>query len=58
MSKTKKLPARSQVKPDDSWDLASLYPDDEAWEAAFGKWERQIAKYDQQRKADADKHKA
>ncbi len=45
MSKTKKLPARSQVKPDDSWDLSSLYPDDEAWEAAFGRWERQIAKY-------------
>jgi oligoendopeptidase F len=45
MTKTKKLPARSQVKADDSWDLSSLYPDDEAWEKAFGKWEGQIAKY-------------
>jgi oligoendopeptidase F len=45
MSKTKKLPARKQVKPDDSWDLASLYSSDEAWETAFGKWERQIGKY-------------
>jgi oligoendopeptidase F len=45
MSKTKKLPARSQVKADDSWDLSSLFPNDEAWETAFGKWERQISKY-------------
>lgn len=45
MSKTKKLPARSQVKPQDTWDLASLFTSDEAWEAAFVKWERQIAKY-------------
>lgn len=45
MSKTKKLPTRSQVKADDAWDLSSLYPNDEAWEEAFGKWERQIAKY-------------
>jgi len=45
MSKTKKLPARKKVKPDDSWDLASLYSSDEAWETAFGKWERQIGKY-------------
>jgi oligoendopeptidase F len=45
MSKTKKLPTRCQVKADDSWDLASLYPTDEAWETAFGKWELQIGKY-------------
>ena len=45
MSKTKKLPTRSQVKADDTWDLSSLYPNDEAWETAFGKWEKQIAKY-------------
>ncbi len=45
MSKTKKIPTRKQVKSEDSWDLASLYPDDEAWETAFGKWERQIGKY-------------
>jgi oligoendopeptidase F len=45
MTKTKKLPTRSQVKEADAWDLASLYPDDEAWEMAFGKWEREIARY-------------
>jgi oligoendopeptidase F len=45
MSKTKKLPARAQVKSDDTWDLSSLYSGDEAWEEAFGKWERQVAKY-------------
>ena len=45
MTKTKKLPARSQVKPADTWDLSSLFPNDEAWETAFGKWEQQIAKY-------------
>jgi len=46
MSKTKKLPARRDVKPADTWDLASLYPNDKAWEAAFTKWEKQVAKYE------------
>ncbi|MGD9633816.1 MAG: oligoendopeptidase F [Pirellulales bacterium] len=45
MSKTKKLPTRTQVKQDDTWDLSSLFADDAAWEEAFGKWERQIGKY-------------
>jgi len=45
MSKIKKLPTRSQVKQDDTWDLSSLYSSDEAWEEAFGKWERQVGKY-------------
>ena len=26
------------VNPADCWDLASLYPDDSAWEAAFAQW--------------------
>ena len=42
MSKTKKLPARSQVKPADTWDLASLFTTDDEWEKAFAKWEKQI----------------
>ena len=45
MTKTKKLPTRKQVKDADTWDLASLYPNDEAWEAAFTKWEKQIPRY-------------
>ncbi len=45
MKKVKKLPARSQRKPSDCWDLSSLFPGDEAWEKAFAKWEKQIAGY-------------
>lgn len=41
----KHLPKRSEVNPADTWDLASLFPSDEAWEAAFAKFERQIAGY-------------
>lgn len=42
----KKLPARSQVKPDDTWDLSSLFKNDEKWEAAFVAWEKQVAHYE------------
>ena len=38
----KTLLARSRVKPEDTWDLSSLFPDDDAWEAAFLKWEKKI----------------
>jgi oligoendopeptidase F len=44
--KAKKLPARSQVKPDDSWDLASLFKNDAEWELAFTAWEKQIPRYE------------
>ena len=46
MPKAKKLPARGQVKPADTWDLSSLFPNDEAWETAFTKWEKQIPRYE------------
>jgi len=46
-TKLQKLPERSQVVVGDTWDLASLYPDDEAWEADFVRWESQIAGYAQ-----------
>ncbi len=46
MKKAKKLPARSQVKPSDCWDLSSLYANDDAWEKAFAKWEKRIAEYE------------
>lgn len=29
------VPERSEIDPDYRWDLSSVYPDDEAWEAAF-----------------------
>jgi oligoendopeptidase F len=45
MSKSKALPKRSQVKTADTWDLSSLYADDDAWETAFKKYEKQIAGY-------------
>jgi oligoendopeptidase F len=46
MPKTKKLPARRDVKPADTWDLSSLFPNDDAWEKAFSKWEKDVAKYE------------
>lgn len=36
---------RSQVKPEDIWDLSSLCPTDAAWEKGFKTWEKQIAGY-------------
>ncbi|MGL4512288.1 MAG: oligoendopeptidase F [Lacipirellulaceae bacterium] len=45
----KTLPPRSKVKAADTWDLASLFPSDEAWEKAFAKWDAQIAAYDERR---------
>jgi len=45
MSKVKRLPKRSQVKESDRWDLSGLYPNDDAWETAFVKWEKRIGKY-------------
>ncbi|MFV2066393.1 MAG: oligoendopeptidase F [Pirellulales bacterium] len=46
MNQTKRLPNRSKVAAKDSWDLASLFASDEAWERAFKRWERKIAKYE------------
>lgn len=41
----KTLPPRNKVRPADCWDLSSLYPSDEAWEADFTQWEKRIAGY-------------
>lgn len=46
IQKVKKLPTRSKVKTADTWDLASLFPDDAAWERAMKRWERQIPGYE------------
>ena len=45
MSKVKKLPPRSAVKPSDCWDLSSLFKSDAQWETAFKKWETEISRY-------------
>jgi oligoendopeptidase F len=45
MSTVKQLPPRSKVKIPDTWDLSSLFPQDEGWEKAFTAWEKQIAGY-------------
>jgi len=45
-TKTKRLPERNQVKTADTWDLSSLFPDDEAWETAFSKFEKRIVDYE------------
>jgi oligoendopeptidase F len=46
MSKIKQLPKRSEVKPADCWNLASLYKSDTAWEKAFKQWDADIAGYE------------
>ena len=43
-TKVKKLPPRSKVKVDDTWDLASLYSNDAAWEKDLVKFEGMIPK--------------
>ena len=45
MSSIKQLPLRSKVRTADTWDLASLFPDDDAWEKAFTAWEKRIGGY-------------
>ncbi len=45
MKKVKKLPLRKEVRPEDTWDLSSLFDDAEAWEAAFTRWEKRIPRY-------------
>jgi oligoendopeptidase F len=34
------------VKEADTWDLASLFPNDAGWEKAFSQWEKQIVGYE------------
>jgi oligoendopeptidase F len=40
-----KLPLRSEVPAADTWDLASLFPTDAAWEIAFAEWEERVPEY-------------
>jgi oligoendopeptidase F len=45
MSAAKLLPERRQVRAADRWDLTSLFASNGAWERAFTRWEKQIARY-------------
>jgi oligoendopeptidase F len=40
-----RVPPRAEVPPEYTWDLASLFPSDAAWESAFAEWERMIDGY-------------
>jgi len=44
MSATR-VPVRSEVAAADTWDLASLFPTDAAWETAFAAWEKALGGY-------------
>ena len=45
MSKIKRLPARTRVKTNDTWDLSSLYANDEAWDRDLTKLKRRLSGY-------------
>ncbi len=45
MSESKRVPSRSEVPADDCWDLSTLYPNDDAWEADFKEFDKQIGRY-------------
>lgn len=40
-----RVPTRAEVAASDTWDLASLYPNDAAWETAFAEWEKMLPGY-------------
>lgn len=39
------VPLREDMKPDDCWDLSSLYKSDKAWERDFQRWKARFAEY-------------
>ena len=41
-----KLPERSEVKPEDTWDLSKLFADDDAWEKSFDEFEGMISGFE------------
>lgn len=47
MSTVQRLPSRSEVQSEDTWDLGSLFPSDEAWEASFQKFESRIPGFEE-----------
>ncbi|MGC9054978.1 MAG: oligoendopeptidase F, partial [Candidatus Hydrogenedens sp.] len=49
-SKIKKLPPRSDVPVEFTWNLSPVFPDDKAWEKAYQNLEKEIPKFSQFRK--------
>jgi oligoendopeptidase F len=49
MSTATALPNRNEVKPEDCWDLSTLYVDDQAWEADFQQLEQLIPQFESYR---------
>ena len=47
MNTVVRLPERSEVDVNDTWDLGSLFPNDDAWEKALEEFEKQSAGYEQ-----------
>jgi oligoendopeptidase F len=45
MTKTKTLPTRDKVSKSDTWNLASLFKSDKAWDAKIKQWQKQIDGY-------------
>lgn len=46
MKPVKAVPPRSKIKPGDTWNLASLFADDAAWQRAFAHWQKCIGRYE------------
>ena len=44
MSKETKIPERSELAPEDTWDLSKLFQDDAAWEEGLAEFEAMIPK--------------
>ncbi len=47
MSTVISLPSRSEVKPEDTWDLSKLFPNDDAWETALTDFENRLPGFEQ-----------
>lgn len=45
MAKTKRVPPRSKVRREDTWDLSPLFTDDGAWERAYKHLQSQVDKF-------------
>ena len=41
----KRLPPRTEIALEDTWDLSSLYDSDQQWEGALGQFSEQISRY-------------
>jgi len=42
--KLKRIPERREIAPEDTWDLSSLFPSDEAWSEAFDEYGKMTGK--------------